>query len=152
MVGKVIVGLYVYNLQVNDHIYPINFLLTGDGNQLQKIGLQTISPTLEIRLASKSPGNLTLVIPRALLDKIEPNSMDDAFGVVANRAVGFEETSTSPTSRTLAIQFDPGVNYIQVMGTKSVQSISTVNDTKVPLNQETKKMEKTLEPVQNLPP
>jgi len=47
--------------------------------------------------------------------------MDDAFGVVANRAVGFEETSTTPTSRTLVIQFDPGVNYIQVMGTKSVE-------------------------------
>jgi len=93
MVGKVIVGLYVYNLQVNDRIYPISFLLTGDGNQLQKISLQTISPTLEIRMTSKSAGNLTLVIPRALLDKVEPNGMDDAFGVVANRAVGFEETS-----------------------------------------------------------
>ena len=121
MVGKVIVGLYVYNLQVNDRIYPISFLLTGNGNQLQKISLQTISPTLEIRLASKSPGNLTLVIPRALLDKLEPNGMDDAFGVVANRAVGFEETSTTPTSRTLVIQFDPGVNYIQILGTKSVE-------------------------------
>jgi plastocyanin len=101
MVGKVIVGLYVYNLQVNDGIYPISFLLTGGGNQLQKISLQTISPTLEIRLASKSAGNLTLVIPRALLDKVDPNGMDDAFGVVANRAVGFEETSTTPTSRIL---------------------------------------------------
>ena len=121
MVGKVIVGLYVYNLQVNDRIYPISFLLTGDGNQLQKISLQTISPTLEIRLASKSAGNLTLVIPRALLDKVEPNGMDDAFGVVANRAIGSEETSTTPTSRTLVIQFDPGVNYIQILGTKSVE-------------------------------
>jgi plastocyanin len=121
MVGKVIVGLYVYNLQVNDRIYPISFLLTGNGNQLQKISLQTISPTLEIRLASKTAGNLTLVIPRALLDKVEPNGMDDAFGVVANRAVGFEETSTTPTSRTLVIQFDPGVNYIQILGTKSVE-------------------------------
>ncbi len=121
MVGKVIVGLYLYNLQVNDHIYPISFLLTGDGNQLQKISLQTISPTLEIRLASKSAGNLTLVIPRALLDKVESNGLDDAFGVVANRAVGFEETSTTPTSRTLAIQFDPGVNYIQILGTKSIE-------------------------------
>ena len=143
MVGKVIVGLYVYNLQVNDRIYPISFLLTGDGNQLQKISLQTISPTLEIRLASKSAGNLTLVIPRALLDKVEPNGMDDAFGVVANRAVGFEETSTTPTSRTLVIQFDPGVNYIQVLGTKSIEpkinqtvlpSSANTNESKTPTN------------------
>jgi plastocyanin len=125
MIGKVIVGLYVYNLQVNDRIYPISFLLTGDGNQLQKISLQTINPTLEIRLASKSAGNMTLVIPRALLDKIDPKGMDDAFGVVANRAVGLEETSTTPTSRTLVVQFDPGVNYIQILGTKSIEPENT---------------------------
>jgi len=83
MVGKVIVGLYVYNLQVDNRTYPISFLLTGNGNQLQKISLQTISPTLEIRMASESPGNLTLVIPRVLLDKLDANDMDDAFGVVA---------------------------------------------------------------------
>ena len=61
------------------------------------------------------------MIPRVLLDKLEANGKDDAFGVVANRAVGFEETSTTPTSRTLVIQFDPGVNYIQILGTKSIE-------------------------------
>ena len=121
MVGKVIVGLYLYNLQVDDRIFPISFLLTGDGNQLQKINLQTINPTLEIRMTSKSPGNLTLVIPRALLDAKEPNGKDDSFGVIGNRAVGFEETSTTPTSRTLVIQFDQDVNYIQILGTKSFE-------------------------------
>ena len=54
MVGKVIVGLHVYNLQVNDRIYPISFLLTGNGNQIREISLQAISPTLEIRMASTS--------------------------------------------------------------------------------------------------
>ena len=126
MVGKVIVGLYLYNLQVDDRIFPISFLLTGDGNQLQKINLQTINPTLEIRMTSKSSGNLTLVIPRALLDAKEPNGKDDSFGVIGNRAVGFEETSTTPTSRTLVIQFDPGVNYIQILGTKSLEPMSKI--------------------------
>ena len=120
MVGKVIVGLYVYNLQVNDRVYPISFLLTGAGNQLQKISLQAISPTLEIRMASNSAGNLTLVIPRALLDKLEPHGNDDQFRVIAKRAADSEETSTTPTSRTLVVYFNPGVNYIQILGTKSI--------------------------------
>ena len=119
MVGKVIVGLYIYNLQVNDRIYPISFLLTGNGNQLQKISLQTISPTLEIRIGVRITGEFDSGDSRVVLDKIEPNGKDDAFGVVANRAVGFEETSTTPTSRTLVVQFDPGVNYIQILGTKT---------------------------------
>ena len=73
-------------------------------------------------MISPSPGNLTLVIPRTLLDKLDSNGNDDAFGVIANRAVGFEETSTTPTSRTLVVQFEPGVNYIQILGTKSLES------------------------------
>ena len=132
MVGKIIVGLYTYNLQIDNRTYPISFLLTGNGNQIQKIRLQTLNPTLELRLISAFPGNLTLVIPRALLDKLEPNGMDDAFGVVANRAVGFEETSTTPTSRTLVLNFDPGVNYIQIPGTKSVEP--KINQTVLPLS------------------
>ena len=135
MVGKIIVGLYTYNLQIDNRTYPISFLLTGDGNQIQKIRLQTLNPTLELRMISASPGNLTLVIPRALLDKLEPNGKDDAFGVIANRAVGFEETSTTPTSRTLALQFDPGVNYIQILGTKSVEP--KINQTVLPLSANT---------------
>jgi len=136
MVGKVIVGLYSYNLQVNNRTYPISFLLTGDGNQLQKISLQKINPTLEIRMMSASAGNLTLVIPRILLDKVDTNGNDDAYGVIGNRAVGFNETSTTPTSRTLVMQFDPGVNYIQILGTKSIepetnQVIVPPNDSKI---------------------
>ena len=52
MVGKIIVGLYTYNLQIDNRTYPISFLLTGDGNQIQKIRLQTLNPTLELRLIS----------------------------------------------------------------------------------------------------
>jgi plastocyanin len=94
-------------------------------------------------MASASAGNLTLVIPRALLDKLEPNGNDDQFGVIANRAVGFEETSTTPTSRTLVVQFDPGVNYIHILGTKSIEpkikqallpSFTKTNNSKTPTN------------------
>ena len=136
MIGKVIVGFNSFNLRVDDRIYPISFLLTGDGNQIQKISLQTTNPLLEIRMVSTSPGNLTLVIPRILLDKIDQNGKDDAFGVIGNRAVGFQETSTTPTSRTLVIQFEPGVNYIQIPGTKTI--VSSVNQAVLPSAQTTK--------------
>src|SRR5262249_41886305 len=120
--GKVIVGFYLFNLQVNNHTHPISFLLTGDGNQIQKIGLQTTNPLLEIRMTSNSLGNLTLVIPRILLDKVDQKGNDDAFVVVGNRPVGFNETSSTPLSRTLVIQFEPGINYNQIPGTKSIVS------------------------------
>ena len=81
---------------------------------------------MEIGLTSKSPGNLTLVIPRALLDKVDSNGKDDSFGVIGNRAVRFEEISTTPTSRTLVVQFEPGTNYIQILGTKSLEPMSKI--------------------------
>ena len=126
MVGKVIAGLYTYNLKTNKGLSPLSFLITGNGNQIQKINLQSGSPMLEIRMLSPSPGNLTLVIPRTVLDKLDQNGKDDAFGLVGNRPVGFNESSTTPNSRTLAIQFDRGVNYIQILGTKSIEPASKI--------------------------
>ena len=81
---------------------------------------------MEIGLTSKSPGNLNVVIPRALLDKVDSNGKDDSFGVIGNRAVGFEEISITPTSRTLVVQFEPGTNYIQILGTKSPELTSKI--------------------------
>ena len=69
---------------------------------------------LEIRMLSPSPGNLTLVIPRIVLDKLDQEGKDDAFGVVGNRPLGFNETLDNSYSRNLVIQFDKGVNYIQM--------------------------------------
>ena len=64
MIGKIIAGFYTYNLQTGGHLYPVSFLITGDGNQIQKINLQRNGPLLEITMSASSPGNLTLVIPR----------------------------------------------------------------------------------------
>ena len=119
MIGKVVVGFYLYNLQSDKQVYPLNYLITGNGNQIQKINLQSGSPMLEIRMLSPSPGNLTLVIPRTVLDKLDQEGKDDAFGVIGNRPVEFNETADTSLSRNLVIQFDKGVNYIQILGTKT---------------------------------
>ncbi len=75
---------------------------------------------LEIRMLSPSPGNLTLVIPRTVLDKLDQNGKDDAFGVAGNKPIGFTENFSTPLSRTIVIQFDNGVNYVQVLGSKTI--------------------------------
>lgn len=130
MVGKVIVGFSAYNLQVAGRTYPVSFQITGNGNQIQKISL-TNNPLLEIRMSSASPGNLTIVLPRNILDKVDQNGNDDAFGVVGNSAIGFNETSRTNVSRTVTIQFDKGLNYIQILGSKSAGPSSTVVNTTV---------------------
>ena len=68
-----------------------------------------------------SSGNLTIVIPRLVLDKLDPNGKDDSFGILGNRPVGFNESSTTPNSRSLVINFDRGANYIQILGTKALK-------------------------------
>jgi plastocyanin len=132
MIGKVIVGFYSYNLQVDGRAYPIHFLITGNGNHIQKISLQPINPILEIRMVSASPGNMTIVIPRTVLDRMNQNGIDETFGVIGNTPIGFNEISSTPISRTLAIQFDAGTNYMQLLGSTAFRPVLK-SDVGVPL-------------------
>ena len=59
---------------------------------------------------------------------MDQNGKDDAFGVIGNRPVAFDEISNTPLSRTLIIQFDKGVNYLQILGSKSVTPLANVKN------------------------
>ena len=127
MTGRAIVGYYTYNLNANNQSYAISYLITGDGNEISRISSQTNSSILDVRITAKTPGNLTLIIPRNLLDNREQNGKDDPFTVIGNRPAGFfpsvTESSSTNYSRTLKIQFDKSVSQIQISGTKKHTSL-----------------------------
>jgi plastocyanin len=120
MTGKVSSGLYTYFLSTKTSEYPIRYMIVGNGNELEKINLQSLRGILEIRLVSQSPGNISIVIPRVLLDSVNEDGKDYPFSVLGNTNTKFNETSTSSVSRTLLIGFGPGAQIIQVSGTKNL--------------------------------
>jgi plastocyanin len=113
MKGKVIVGFNLYNLQINNHTYAIPYLVTGRGNLLEEITLSSINPVLEIKTRVASPGNMTIVIPRDLLN-IKGEFRDNQFAVSGDKPITYYTISNTPYSSTFAVQLGTGVNYLKI--------------------------------------
>jgi len=72
---------------------------------------------LIIKIFTTSNGQLTITLPRALIDAVLENGDDDEFFVLVDSVeVNFDETKTS-SDRTLTISFSDGNEEIEIIGT-----------------------------------
>jgi plastocyanin len=113
MTGKVIVGFNLYNLQIYNRTFEIPFLITGNGNELQEIDMQSTSPTLQIRMRTDSAGYMTVVIPKELLNIILQFGKNRLV-MYGDKNVNYNEISDTPYSKTFKINFGSGVNYVRI--------------------------------------
>ena len=73
--------------------------------------------SLIIEIFSSSNGQLTITLPRALIDAVRANGDDDNFFVLVDGGeAGYDETKTS-IDRTLTIKFNDGAEEIEIIGT-----------------------------------
>ncbi|HYY50759.1 MAG TPA: hypothetical protein VE643_07795, partial [Nitrososphaeraceae archaeon] len=78
--------------------------------------------TLDILLSSTSAdnGNLTIQIPRDVVDNKKEGNADAPFRVhVDGKDATFRETDNSKTARTLSIQFGKDAKVIDIIGSTS---------------------------------
>lgn len=74
--------------------------------------------TLIIDTESMTDGTITITLPRALIDSVKADGMDDSFFVLVDgEEVEYSETSTTDEARTLVIDFMAGVESIEIIGT-----------------------------------
>ena len=74
--------------------------------------------TLIIDIEAMDDGSITITLPRALIDSVKADGMDDSFFVlVYGEEVEYTETATSDDSRTLIIDFMAGAETIEIIGT-----------------------------------
>jgi hypothetical protein len=65
-------------------------------------------------------GNLTIQIPRDVLDNKKEGNADEKFTVHVDGKDGtFKETANTKTTRTLSIQFNKDAKVIDIIGSKS---------------------------------
>jgi predicted secreted protein with PEFG-CTERM motif len=92
---------------------------TIEGGKILNINIDTQSKALKISIKSTSNGNITVDLPRILIDAKE-NGSDIHYAVLANNhGVGFKELVTADY-RELTIQFLNGTNTIEIKGTQVV--------------------------------
>ena len=105
----------------NGKSVPINYLInTG---KLLGVVLDKSRATLSVNISSPSAddnGNLTIQIPRDVVDNKKEGNADAPFRVhVDGKDATFKETTNSKTTRTLSIQFGQDAKVIDIIGSKS---------------------------------
>jgi predicted secreted protein with PEFG-CTERM motif len=82
--------------------------------------------SLIIGISTTSDGELTITLPRELIDAIGPDGQEDTFFVLIDgEEVDFDETKTT-TDRTLTIAFPDGAEEIEIIGSFVVPEFGTI--------------------------
>ena len=95
--------------------YTVGYSITG--GSILSITADVDANSLIIEISTTSDGELTIILPRALIDAVLENGDDDEFFVLVDaEEVDFDETTTS-SDRTLTIAFFDGSEEIEIIGT-----------------------------------
>ena len=105
----------------NGKSIPINYLInTG---KILDLVLDKSRATLSVNISSPSAdhnGNLTIQIPRYVVDNKKEGNADAPFRVhVDGKDATFTEIANTKTTRTLSIQFNKDAKVIDIIGSKS---------------------------------
>jgi hypothetical protein len=105
----------------NGKSIPINYMInTG---KLLGIAVDKSRATLSVNISAPSAdnnGNLTIQIPRDIVDNKKEGNADAPFRVhVDGKDATFKETANDKTTRTLSIQFGKDAKSIDIIGSKS---------------------------------
>ena len=105
----------------NGKSIPINYLInTG---KLLGLVLDKSRATLSVNISAPSAddnGNLTIQIPREIVDNKKEGNADAPFRVhVDGKDATFKETANDKTTRTLSIQFSKDAKVIDIIGSTS---------------------------------
>lgn len=103
--------------------FMVGYTITG--GKLLSITPDVDSNSLIIAIDAYDDGELTITLPRELIDAKMGEDDDDFFVLVDGEEVDFEETTTS-TDRTLVISFPAGAEEIEIIGTHVVPEFGAI--------------------------
>ncbi len=104
--------------------YPVNYSIMGA--TVSDMSLDTNQTSLVISLQTTSDGNLTITLPRTLIDA-KAGANDDQFFVLVDGAdTNFQESKTN-ADRTLSVPFSDGSQKVEIIGTQVVPEFGVLS-------------------------
>jgi predicted secreted protein with PEFG-CTERM motif len=103
--------------------FMVGYQITG--GKLISITPDVDANSLIIAIDATDDGQLTITLPRELIDAKIGDDDDDYFVLVDGEEVDFDETTTS-TDRTLVISFPAGAEEIEIIGTHVVPEFGAI--------------------------
>ena len=116
-------------LKFANKTFPITYMITGNGNKLNKISVAKDNTTLITDIGSQSNGKLTIQLPRSLIDSKKQGNQDSAYAIFEDSQPWqrVQEIKSNSQARTLAIDFDKGTGVIEIAGSKVLPEFGTVS-------------------------
>jgi hypothetical protein len=107
------------NLTIGTNTYPITYYMTG--GSVNNITSMQQNSTLIVDVATSGDGNLTIQLPRNVMDSKGPQNEDEDYIVfVDGIQTDTEEVISNNQTRTLSIDFEKGVEQIEIAGTRII--------------------------------
>jgi predicted secreted protein with PEFG-CTERM motif len=103
--------------------FMVGYQITG--GKLISITPDVDANSLIIAIDATDDGQLTITLPRDLIDALIGEEDDEYFVLVDGEEVDFDETKTS-TDRTLTIAFPAGAEEIEIIGTFVVPEFGAI--------------------------
>jgi predicted secreted protein with PEFG-CTERM motif len=97
--------------------YTVNYGITGA--TIDDISINPQDTSLIVSLASSNDGNLTMTMPRSLIDAKASTGDDQFFVLVDGADTDFTESKTN-ADRTITVSFPQDTRQIEVIGTQVV--------------------------------
>lgn len=105
-----------------------NFVLSYSitGGSVLSVTPDDAANSLIVGISTTSDGQLTITLPRTLIDAVGPDGQEDTFFVLIDgEEADFDETTTA-NDRTLTIAFPDGAEEIEIIGSFVVPEFGTI--------------------------
>jgi predicted secreted protein with PEFG-CTERM motif len=120
-----------YNLKAGSKTYPIQYGISS--GTIKSMFVQTADNKLVIAVDATEDGQLTLVLPREVIDAIQEGK-DIPFVVAttdleagAGGNADIDESSTNGSTRTVVIDYKKGTDLIEISGTSVVPEFGAIS-------------------------
>lgn len=125
--SKLSVGLLHTYSTIGGKTYTITYDITGNGNRLKSTAAQTRNATLLVNINSTNNGNLTIDLPRKVIDSKTLGNKDSHYAVSESGRSNIKcvEIKSTQDARTLVIDFVKDIRQIAITGTNIFPSNDT---------------------------
>ena len=124
-------GSTAYSLKIADKIYQIEYGISS--GSVKTMFAQTDNKKLVIAIDATEDGQLTLILPRSVIDAIQEGkdipfvvaTTDLEAGVGGNANI--DESNTNGNTRTVVIDYKKGTDLIEISGTSIVPEFGAIS-------------------------
>lgn len=107
-------------VKYQDKTFDVNAKLTNGDVKSIKVDPDFKSIILAVETTGTEDGELTITLPRGLIDAKKGTADDEFIIVVGADEVNYKETNTTNTERELKISIPAGTKEVEIVGTQII--------------------------------